>query len=335
MNNIDNSELKKMIKENVKKISNEELNNLSNIIYLILFRQINEYKYKISNLEKINYDMLIENTKLKHNKVSYKIELLPNEVFNEILKFLDFDTLLECRLISKHWNYKVSHISHRYIKVKNNEYNPSIIDDIEDFLCIWKNFLSKKIPCEEIKFYDSCDTFNEFFTELMENEYFIGNILYVDIKYNKGIYTSGKNKFKNIYMFGKIKIVYEYLDYFKPNEIIISQTFLDFKVFKYILRYCIKQDRNINIILDNCISLQFFKNYIKLYNYNASEKIDIDRLEVNNENIINIDINHFYYGNTEIGYIPEYIIKFIIYPCNEFKYFFKEKEEVYKKLLKI
>lgn len=335
MNNIKNSELKKMIKENAKKISNEELHNLSNMIYSILSTEINEYKYKISNLEKINYYMLIENTKLKHNKVSYKIELLPNEVFNEILNFLDFDTLLECRLISKHWNYKVSHISHRYIKVKNNEYDSSIIDDIEDFLCIWKNFLSKKIPCEEIKFYDSCDVFNEFFTELMKNEYFIGNILYVDIKYNKGMYTTGKNKFKKIYMFGKIKIVYEYLDYFKPSEIIISQTFLDFKVFKYILSYCIKQDRNINIILDNCISLKYFKKYLDLYNVDVFDKAYIEKLEINNEKVINININHFYYGKADIDYIPEYIINFIIHPCNEFGYSFKEKEEVYKKLLKI
>lgn len=152
MKNIENSELRKVIKENVKKISNEELNNLSNIIYSILFKQINEYKYKISNLEKINYDMLIENTKLKHNKVSYKIELLPYEVFNEILNFLDFDTLLECRLISKHWNYKVSHITHRYIKVENNKFNTGIIDDIENFYVYGKIFYQKKYHVKKLNF---------------------------------------------------------------------------------------------------------------------------------------------------------------------------------------
>lgn len=252
---INSDVLNTLIKKNVNNISNDQLYGLTDDIHEIISKKIFEYKYKNSRLEKINYELLLENIKLKNKEIPNKIQFLPNEVFESIMNYLDLGTILECRLLCKYWHDKVSYISHRYIKIKNKEYSKYNIDDINDFLKIWKKFVNKKIPCERIMFYDNCKVYDDFFMYLIENENFSGNLFYIDVNYKKGLYTYGNYDSRKINIFGNIEIVYEYIEYFKPCHIVISRAYINDVIFKHIIMYCINQNRDIDIILDNCCTI--------------------------------------------------------------------------------
>lgn len=307
-------------------------NNVFNIENDQIMEKTFEYKYKISILEKTIYELKIENTKLKNKNNKNKTDLLPNEVITIIMSYLDLKSILECRLTCKYWNNNISHISHKYIKILNKNYKNR--SNEYTFLENWKKFMMKKIPFKRILFYDSCNMYNYFIEEMLKNDFSIGDIYYVNVNSNSGLYTNGITMNKYLYVFGDID-VYDNIEYFKPNKIIISETSINKFNFRKIIEYCIKQNRDMFVELDNCITFSFFKHCLKLYNSHVPfiYKVSIDKYEIikkNDENIINIEINNFCLKKDGNGEYPTFIIKFTIYLSNEFKYTYKEKEEIIK-----
>lgn len=307
-------------------------NNSFNKAYDDILEKNIDYQNKISILENTIYELKIENIKLKNkdnmNSIN-KINLLPNEIITKIMHYLDFKSILECRLTCKYWCNNISCISHKYIKILNKEYKRG---NSNTFLEYWQNFIKKKISFKKISFYDSCNLYNNFIEEILKNNFSICNIYYVNINENNGIYTNGNYINKELYIFGDIDI-YKNIEFFKPNKIIISETFINNYIFKEIIRYCIKQYRNISIELDNCISFTFFKHCLKLYNSSSPfmYRVGINKYTIikkKDEDIITIEINNTCLKKNEFGDYQKFIIKFTIYISDGFKYKYKEKDEI-------
>lgn len=161
---------------------------------------------------------------------------------------------------------------------------------------------------------------DKFFTCLIENyenDYLKSNLIYIDTQNQKGIYTSDNMIYKDLYIFGDNDIVYEYLDFFNSNNIIISETYINYDVFENVINYCMLQDKDINITLDNSISFPLFKKYVSIYNLNIGlfYVISIKNKEIKNnkdEKIIKFKVRHPYIDykkNQEIQSFLVYILK--------------------------
>lgn len=131
-------------------INDKNFLNLIIKLYNIISENFDEseYKYKLSKIENINYSLLIENAKLKNNNLENRIQFLPNEVYLKLIEYLDFKTLLECRIVCKYWHDLFSLKTHKYILLKNEDYEN---DNMHYFLKTWKIFIKKNIPYKIIK----------------------------------------------------------------------------------------------------------------------------------------------------------------------------------------
>lgn len=328
-----NETLNKLDLEDIKKEFPDNINNIENIlgkINDIILQNINEYKYKNFNLEKRNYELHLENLKLKFNNTIYnKLNTLPSELFHKILTFIDFKTLLECRMVSKNWYDKVSLISHVCVNLKNNK----------DYLIYWKKFCEKKIPSKKIIFCDSNNNFKEFINELIKNDNFLGIMFYIDISNGQGIYANKIANNKNLKIFGDIDVIYENIKFFKPLEIIISETSINRKNFKNIIDYCRKlKDKKLRIIFDNSITFLCIKKYIEWYNLNCPQMYNISIKDINvvNENnefcyklIINID--HMTMDEYDVNYEKLQCLM-EIHISEDFKFMYKQRDDIMKKI---
>lgn len=315
--------------ENIKKELPSNLDNIENILDIIsdtILKNVNEYKYKNISLEKRNYELSLENEKFKYNKIYNKLNNLPSEIFNNILSFIDFKTLLECRMVNQIWYSKVSLLSHSFINLKIEQ------NDI----IYWKNFCKKKIPSKIIVFCDSNDYHINFFNELTQNENFLGNLFYIDTKNGQGI-KSTRNGSETLMIFGDINIIYKHIYFFKPLKIIISETLINRNNFEEIIKYCrILKNNKLNIIFDNSITISGLNKYIEWYNFRRPHMF-----EVSIKNINKIDKNKeiYYKLNVDINYMEmeEYIsygkIQCLIeiYIYENFKFVFKQKDDLMKK----
>lgn len=317
--------------EYIKKEIPSNLDNIENILDIIndtILKNVNEYKYKNLNLEKINYELYLEISKIKYNKIYNKLNNLPSELFHNILSFIDFNSLLECRLVNKNWYNKISLLSHLYINLK--------LKENKDILIYWKNFCRKKIPSKTIIFCDSNDNHKDFFNELIENDNFLGILFYIDTKNGQGIYANKNDKKMKI--FGDIDIIYEHIYFFKPTEIIISETSINRNKFEEIINYCKRlKNNNLNIIFDNSITFLCINKYIEWYNFKYPHMFNI---EIKNTNIINENKEICYKLKIDINYmIMEEFVMFEkvqclieIYISEKFKFIYKQKDDVMKKI---
>lgn len=310
--------------EIIQKIKTGNIDSILDSIVDVILNNICKYRYEKEILEKSNNILKIENLKLKNDEIYNKINFLPNEIFLKIIKYLDFKTMLKSRLICKYWHDNISSISHKYLIIKEREDNLFLIKSFEEFC-------NKRIPFKEIIYYDFHEDYEFLFYELLNNLNFIGNIHYIDVNNDRGIYTSGNYNNKILNIFGDINI-YHYLKDFNPYKIVISETLINNNIFRSIMNYCINQKRNIDLIFDNCVTFSFIKKTIELYN---SKSHFIDRINSKNYNIINKNdeteitfyINHLYIKEQINNEYLSFIIKIVIYDSYNFKYNYKKKDE--------
>lgn len=315
--------------EHIKKELPSNLDNIENILDIIndtILKNVNEYKYKNFNFEKRNYELSLENEKIKYSKIYNKINNLPSELFHNILSFIDFYTLLECRLVNKNWNIKISLLSHSYINLKLEKND----------MIFWKKFCEKKMPSKTIVFFDSNNNHVVFFNELTQNENFLGILFYIDIKNGQGIYSNRNNKILKI--FGDIDIIYKHIYFFKPLKIIISETLITRNKFEEIIKYCrILKNNKLNIIFDNSITFSCINKYIEWYNLQYPHIFEISIQDIN---IIDKDKEIYYKLNFDINYMEmeEYAIYgktqclMEIHISEKFKFVYKQKDDIMKKI---
>lgn len=316
--------------ENIKKELPSNLDNIENILYIIndtISKNVNEYKYKNNTLEKINYELSLENYKIRYDKIYNKLNNLPSELFNNILLFIDFNTLLECRLVSKNWNSKATLLSHSYINLK--------LKDENDMNCLTL-FCQKNIPSKIIVFCDSNNNQVSFFNNITQNENFIGILYYIDTNNNQGVYSNINEKI--IKIFGDIDTIYKHLYFFKPLTIIISETSINRNIFEEIIKYCriLKNDK-LKIIFDNSVTFLCINKYIELYNFQNPHMFEIS---IQNTNIISENKDICYKLNIDIKYMEmeEYIsygknkCLIEIHISEKFKFVYKQKDNLIKKI---
>lgn len=315
--------------EIIQKVMSGNVDSIFNNMVDVILNNICKYRYENEILSKNNNILKIENLKLKNDGINNKINFLPNEIFLKIINYLDFKSMLTGRLICKYWQDNISSISHKYLNIKEKDEDKFI------FQKLFSNFCKKRIPFKDIIIYDFHENYEIIFNELLVYDRFISNINYIDVCNDRGLYTSGNYNNKILNIFGDINI-YEYLEKINPYKIIISETLINNNIFRKIIKYCIEQKRNIDLIFDNCITFSFFKKSIELYNSKAHF---IDRIDAENYNIINenneteiiIYIKHLYIKEQINNKYLYFTIKIVIYDSHNFKYKYKKKDEFIQK----